>query len=68
MSRLLIRSVSSKVEYRESENPHTGEKCDKRFEGTITLEFVSSGDLEGYTKEQIAGIIGVTLINDYISL
>lgn len=75
MSRLLITAVSPIVEFKEdaierklSDREYFSEKINQRFEGIITLQFVSSGDLTGWTKQQIATRICEALLTDHISL
>lgn len=75
MSKLIITSVHPVVEYIEdyierriSDREWITETMDKRFEGTITLQFQSSGDLSAWTKEEIAQRICEVLLTDHISL
>lgn len=75
MSELKITSVVPHVEYREDRverqlGPREwhSEVINKRFEGTITLTFQSSGDLEGWTREQIMESIFEAVTLDAIYL
>jgi hypothetical protein len=75
MSKLIIKSLNSKVEFKEDTIERKlnfyetfTEIINKRFEGSVTFEFESSGDLTGWTAEQIGKRIAEVLINDYIPL